>query len=64
MPDTHSWGARYVIFQSPSINRESDFAQDVRDQYLPLVAAGANYFVKHFWRGGLRIDGGCAGFSG
>ena len=40
--------------------RECDFAQDVTDQYLSVVAACANYFVKHFWRDGLRIDGGCA----
>jgi hypothetical protein len=48
------------ISEAFNFNRESDFAQDVRDQYLSLVAGGANYFVNHFWRGGLRIDGGCA----
>jgi hypothetical protein len=43
------------ISEAFNFNRESDFAQDVRDQYLSLVAGGANYFVNHFWRGGLRI---------
>jgi hypothetical protein len=34
------------ISETRNFNRESDFAQDVCDQYFSLVAVGANYFVK------------------
>jgi len=51
------------ISETLNFNRESDFSQDVRAQYFSLVAADANYFVRHVRRGGLRVDEGCAGFS-
>ena len=63
-PDAYLWGARYVIYQIPQFQQRKRFCTSCPRSIFSVVAADANYFVLHGWRGELRIDGGCARYYG